>query len=82
MTTANETAPKDCRHSWFGTACFVVGILSRPPFWSGLYAWLDGYMPWRDRPGGIWGWSMPASKHEIALPDMQAGGKMGQRNWA
>ena len=44
------------------------------------HSWLA--MPWRDRSGGIWAWSMPAGKHEIALPDMRAGGKIVQRNWA
>ena len=56
MTIPNETPSSDNHHSWFGTASFVVSILSWPPFWSGMYAWLDGYMLWRNRSGGIWGW--------------------------
>jgi len=55
MTNPNEIARNDNRQSWFGTASFIAGILSWPLFWVGLYAWIDGYMPFRDRSGGIWG---------------------------
>lgn len=47
MTTADATAPDAAasRSSWFGTVSLVMGLLSWPPFWMGLYAWLDCYMP-------------------------------------
>ena len=55
MTNPDETTPNDTRQSWLGTASLVVGIVSWPLFWVGLYAWIDGYTPFRDRSGGIWG---------------------------